>query len=187
VDIESVYSNLLTFYNVNNNEYKFLNPRMEKLCDCISWKNYKGNEKFENYDEYYQWALDNVQYSFMFSDESMIQVYFEGVRKKKKFVITKGSMSYLPMPKKYSEYFRFDLDYDREEDYVHTSYHIHFGYRSKDIRFSLMRFPYPSEFIKMILFLDYDKEVNYYNRSMFMEDLRERSIEYNHALDFVVS
>jgi hypothetical protein len=157
--------------------------------NAVSWENYRTNEKFETYNEYYNWVINKIQYSFMLKDESAIQIFLEGERsgKKDNYVLVKGKMAYLPRPDKYSEYFRFDVDYKKANDYDHTAYHAHFGYRSKDVRFSLYQFPTPSEFVKFVLFIDYGYHYMHFNSKNFFDDLDLLGNKYNHNLSFVVN
>lgn len=185
MEIKSVFNDLDTFYKAYSRQYKFMNPRYAKTYNSLSWENHISNEKFDSYEEYYQWVIDKIQYSLLLGDESAVQIYFEGERKGKKYEIKKGSMAYLPNPKKYSEYFRFDLDYKNSEHYNHTAYHIHFGYKAKDVRFSLLSMPLPSEFIKFILFLDYNVEYEYFNDKNFLPDLDKLDNKYNHILQLI--
>lgn len=185
MELEKIYNNLFTFYNMNYRKYMLTDPRFY-LNDALqlTWYNHITNESFENYEQYYDWVFDNVQYSLKLDDDSLLQFFFEAEREGKKNHAKKGSMAYLPNPRNYSEYFRFDVDLKREENYVHTSYHIHFGYRSKNVRFTLNRFPMPSEFVRFIFFLHYGEWVEEFNKNNFWETLEERNIKYNHALDF---
>ncbi|OPD59415.1 hypothetical protein [Bacillus anthracis] len=185
MDIQSLYYDLQTFYNANRRAHHFLNPRYEMNYNTLTWEKHIPNEKFDTYHEYYDWAVNKIQYSFMLQDESIVQIFFEGEPKKKKFIVTKGSMAYLPRPDKYSEYFRFDVDYKSAQHFNHTAYHVHFGYRAKDVRFSLFHFPAPSEFIKFILSLDYNQPQQCFNAQNFFKDLDEINNNYNHSLRFV--
>lgn len=187
MDIQSLFYDLDTFYKANFKEHKLINPRYEMTFNTLSWEKHISNEKFDFYPQYYEWAVNKIQYSFMLEDESIIQIYYEGERIKKKYIVTKGSMAYLPRPDKYSEYFRFDVDYKKAQHFNHTAYHIHFGYRAKDVRFSLFHFPTPSEFIKFILFLDYQKTIASFKSKNFFDDLDTIKNEYNHILSFVSS
>lgn len=186
MELEKVYANLHTFYNIYYRKYTLTDPRfyMNELLQ-LTWYDHLPNEAFENYEQYYDWVFDNVQYSLKLEDDSLLQFFFEAEREGKKNKIKKGSMAYLPNPRSFSDYFRFDIDLKREENYAHTSYHIHFGYRSKDVRFALNKLPLPSEFIRLIFFLHYGEVLEEFNKDNFWETLEERNIKYNHILDFV--
>lgn len=181
VDVISLYSDLDIFYKANSRKYNLLNPRYKFDNRVLSWQNHISNEKFETYPEYFEWVISEVQYSLMLSDESVVQIYFEGEKNKKKFVITKGSMAYLPRPDKYSEYFRFDVDAINARDFDHTAYHIHFGYKAKDTRFCMFEFPFPSEFIKLILSMDYGISFETFNPKKVFKNLDSFGSKYNHS------
>ncbi|MCK4261217.1 MAG: hypothetical protein KAX49_19740 [Halanaerobiales bacterium] len=180
--VKSLYSNLKTFYNLKARELHFLNPRFILVQNTLTWDKHISNEKFITYPEYYNWVVNNSQYSLMFEDESYIQIYFESDGEDEN--VKKGSMAYLPEPEQYSEYFRFDLDMNNITPYNHTAYHIHFGYRSKDVRFCLYQFPFPSEFIKFILTSVYEYEVSCFNPQKLFSNLDELNNQYNHHLSF---
>lgn len=186
MELKEVYANIQYTYNMFASEYDMLNPRFW-LNDRnqISWIGHMSNEKFETYEEYYFWALENVQYSFSFGDDSLVQLFFEGETKGKKIEVIKASMSFLPNPYTYSDYFRFDMDLKNEVDFEHASYHAHFGYRSKNVRFTIYKYPMPSEFVKLVRFLNYNTAIESFSESKFWEDLNERGIKFNHALDFM--
>lgn len=185
MEIKEVYANIQQTYNMFASKYNMMNPRFF-LNDMnqISWLGYISNEKFETYEEYYFWVLDNVQYSFSFGDDSLVQFFFEGEAKGKKIEVIKASMAFLPNPYSYSDYFRFDMDLKNEVDFEHVSYHAHFGYRSKNVRFTIYKYPMPSEFVKLIRFLHYSTTIKSFSENKFWENLNERGIKYNHALDF---
>ena len=189
MELDTVYSNIEFLYNNHGQEYGIINPRFTKnSANQITWHNHLSNEKFETYEEYYSWANENFQYSFGLQDDSLVQLYFEGKQEGRKIIVTKGSMAFLPNPYSYSEYYRFDIDTSEGtvKDYSHPTYHIHFGYRAKDVRFTLYIYPMPTEFLKLIEFLHFEKQIKKYSESKFWESLEERNVKFNHSLDFIV-
>lgn len=185
MELSEIYSNIEQMYNIYGEKFGLMNPRFIKNDNYqITWLHHISNEKFETYEEYYFWAYENVQYSFSLQDDSLVQFFFEGQKCGKRIPINKGSMAYLPNPYSYSEYFRFDIDLDNEKDYDHPSYHAHFGYRAKDVRFTLYKYPMPTEFLKLIQFLHYGISIESYSKEKFWENLSDRKIKFNHYLDF---
>ena len=138
MELNTVYANIEQIYNSNR---ELMNPRFCKNArNQITWINHISNEKFDSYEEYYFWVNENLQYSFLLNEDAFVQFFFEGEKFGKKIEVYKGSMAYLPSPYTYSEYFRFDMDLKNEKDYNHVSYHAHFGYRAKDVRFALYKY-----------------------------------------------
>ncbi len=185
MELNHVYSNIMQMYNCHREDYGIMNPRFIKNEHYqITWINYLGIERFETYEEYYFWAYENVQYSFSLQDDSLIQIFYKAEKQGKKEVVVEGSMAYLPSPYKYCDYFRFDIDTNNEESFRHTSYHAHFGYRSKDVRFTLVRYPMPSEFVKLVMNLCYGVHIGGFSSDKFWESLDDRGINYNHYINF---
>ena len=185
MELNDIYINIQQMYNIYGRKYGLMNPRFIKNDNGqITWLIHISNEKFETYEEYYLWVNENLQYSFSLEDDSLIQIFFEGKRQGKKIPVKKGSMAYLPSPYSYSEYFRFDVDLDNEKDYAHPTYHAHFGYRAKDVRFTLFKYPMPTEFLKLIQFLHHEVPIEQYAKEKFWETLADRNIKFNHCLDF---
>lgn len=179
---QNLYMNALTCYNVYAERYSLTNPLFHLSNDkkTMSWYNYKPKEHFYTYEEYYQWANDNLQYSIAISNKALIQLFYY----EKDSNITKASLSFLPNPDELMSYFRFDLDCENHEDYHHNSSHINFGYRADNIRYSLNKFPYPSEFIKFCLFVAGNHELTNFNGRKFLADLDTRGELYCHLFDF---
>ena len=184
MELSTVYANIEQVYNIKREQYDLMNPRFCKNANNqITWLNHISNEKFDSYEEYYFWVNENLQYSFLLNEDSFVQFFFEGEKVGKKIEVYRGSMAYLPNPYTYSEYFRFDMDLKNEKDYKHVSYHVHFGYRAKDVRFALYKYPLPSEFLKLIQFLHYDISLTKFSQNKFWESLSDRNIAFNHCLD----
>ncbi len=184
MELSRVYTNIEKIYHINRVKYGIMNPRFCKNnLNQITWVNHVSNEKFESYEEYYLWVNENLQYSFSLNEDSFVQFFFEGEKVGKKIEVYKGSMAYLPNPYTYSEYFRFDMDLKNEKDYGHESYHVHFGYRAKDVRFALYKYPLPSEFMKLVEFLHYNISITGFVQNNFWETLSDRGIKFNHCLD----
>lgn len=80
-------------------------------------------------------------------------------------------------------YFRFDLDYNNKEDYIHNSYHIHFGYLTKK-RFSLFNYPLPKTFIEFLLFLKFGCPTNFKMKGFLKKNLCQLKENFNHLFDF---
>ncbi len=183
MNIKTLHSNFLFTYNQYFEQYSLTNPLF-----CISpnkkkltWLNYRSKESFYTYEEYYNWVNNNLQYSIAISDKALIQIFFEGDGKK----ILKSSLAFLPNPNILMSYFRFDMDLLSCKNYYHNSYHINFGYRTDDVRYSLNKFPYPSEFIKFSLFLIGKDEFLFFKKDHFFSDLNSLGEKYSHFFDMI--
>lgn len=183
--IKNLHANLSLAYNFFSKQYNIVNPFFEISPNgkLLTWKNYKSKESFYNYEEYFHWVNENLQYSIAISETAFIQVFFE----EEDGVISKGSLSFLPYPDLLMVPFRFDMDTKNCKDYYHNSYHINFGYRSDDVRFSLNRFPFPTEFIKFCLFLNGNSEFTHFNKKKFFNDLTAIGELYSHLFDFEIA
>lgn len=184
-NINSLFQDLKIFYISNNEKFSLTNPlfTQKNNSEILTWYNYKSKQSFYTYDEYYLWVINNLQYSVVIDDKVLVQIYY--VQKGKD--ITKASLSFLPHPDLLMSYFRFDMDTENNKDYYHNSYHINFGYRSDDVRFTLNRFPYPSEFLRFVLFLMGYDEFKTFNRKRFFDDLNSIGDQYSHNFDFTIA
>lgn len=183
--IENLYQNLRHTYNLYSNKYIIANPLFEMSPNrkILTWRNYQSRESFYYYEDYFQWVTDNLQYSIAIDDRALVQIFFEENGGK----IIRGSLSFLPQPDLLMPPFRFDLDTKNNKSYYHNSYHINFGYRSDDIRFTLNKFPYPSEFLKFCLFLNGCSEFSCFSKRKFFKDLSSLGESYSHVFDFNVA
>ncbi|HLO59212.1 MAG TPA: hypothetical protein VK179_10750 [Bacteroidales bacterium] len=180
---KTLYSNLERIYNANFRKYDLQNPFFCLKNNELTWHSYVPKESFYTYDEYFKWVINNNQYSLAVSGKALIQVYFREENR----IITKGTLAFLPEPDSFMTYFRFDMDTINPAPYYHNTYHIHFGYRSDDIRFSLYKFPYPSEFIKFTLFLLGNSEFTSHNNERFFSDLATIGESFSHKFEFVTN
>jgi hypothetical protein len=173
------YSNLETFYNQNHK--KLINPNFIWRDDKLTWNNRLGWLKEHNYEKYFQWLINEKQYSLLLTDGAALQIYYEFYKDALKI----ASLSFYPVPESGFEPFRFDLDIDAAKDYHHTHYHIHYGYNTKGMRMPLYRFPMPSEYIKFVLAYVY-AENSFYNfkKDLFLDNLDDLECKYNHSLKF---
>jgi hypothetical protein len=185
ISVKNLYNNLLTFYNECHEKYDLQNPFfcLNSLGNVLTWTSYQSKASFYTYEEYFKWVVDNNQYSLAIGERILIQVYFE----QSKTAITKASMSFLPSPDILMGYFRLDMDRNKPVDYYHNSYHINFGYNTDDVRFTLQKFPYPSEFIKFSLFLAGQSDFKIHNKKKFFPDLSSFGESFSHCFDFVAS
>lgn len=183
--VQDLYTDIQKYYNLNYRDSQLINPRFIINDNKLTWASYKTKENKETYEEYFQWVLDNSQFSLQINDEALIQIFYEEDIKSKE--VFRGSLSFLPRPDYLMSYFRFDFDRNAKIDYSHNSYHINFGYRSDDLRFSLKKFPYPSEFMNMVLFFLNKKEIKSFDKGNFYADLDSIGELYNHSFDFVTS
>jgi len=184
ITVRNLYNNLRLSYNVFSKTFDIANPLFQITNDeqILSWHKYLPKESFNTYEEYFEWVNSNLQYSLAISDVGFIQIFYKSENDK----IVKASLAFLPNPNMMMSFFRFDLDSINCKDYYHNTYHINFGYRSDDIRYTLNRFPYPSEFIKFILFLLGKFEFKSYNKKKFFIDLDSIPELYSHRFDFKI-
>lgn len=146
---KTLYSNLGTFYNEKFREYDLINPCfILETKQRLSWGNYLTVPPFEDYQEYIKWVVDNNQFSLELLGIGYFQFYFQDGTKTLK---GKGSATFLPTSGKWGSMFRFDYDENKVTNYFHNTSHAHFGFNCKDFRWPLYEFPFPSEFIKLIV------------------------------------
>lgn len=183
ITVKNLYNNLLTTYNLYYSKYDLQNPLFcMKGNNVLTWHSYLSKEYFHSYEEYYNWVVSNSQYSMAIGENVLVQLYYE----EHKGEIYKASLTFLPSPDSLMCYFRFDMDTVNVANYYHNSYHINFGYNSDDIRFTLTRFPYPSEFIKFILFLCGNSEFTTHSTGHFFLDLSTKGELFTHFFDFII-
>lgn len=182
--VKNLHANLLLAYNHYSKKYSISNPLfcLSPNGKILTWLNYTSREYFYTYEEYYQWVNENLQYSLALSENVLVQIFYEEKDNK----IIRGSLCFLPHPDLLMSYFRFDMDVEKCKNYYHNTYHINFGYRSDDVRYSLNRFPYPSEFIKFCLFLMGNEEFNRFSKKKFFNDLNSVGESYSHLFDFII-
>lgn len=182
ITVENLHANLKTTYNANFRKYSLSNPffTLSANKNVLSWNNYLPKQRLLDYELYYDWINENLQYSLGIHKKAVIQIYFEQT----KHGVNKSSLTFLPHPDLEMPYFRFDMDSLKWKDYYHNSYHIHFGFNCDNIRFSLHRFPHPSEFIKFCLFLLGDTSITALKRNNFFADLSTIGEKFSHFFDF---
>lgn len=137
-------------------------------------------ERVKNRNEYikkYKFFLENKQYICLFEDLSLIQAYYEFDNDGNK--LKKASLIFYPNPgfslnyelinktnniendiiTAISKYIRLDIDVDQNKykEIHHPLAHIHLGFGSFG-RIAIDKFPFFSEFIKLILFLNYPEK-----------------------------
>lgn len=180
MNLTNLYSDLHTFYNQNFRQLSLVNPLYcrDNSIDALTWDDYLSEESFDYYDDYYQWVLSNNQYSLAFGEEALVRIFFKNGGNH-----WFASMAFLPDPEINSTYFRFDMDLPKHKDFIHSSYHIHFGYNSDRFRISLMNYPYPSQFLYFIAFLLGSYECENFNKEKFFPDLDSLTEAYNHVLN----
>lgn len=175
--LNKLYNNAETYYNLKL--MSLYNKKIIKKDNCLTWPNYLGKLAYTSYEEYYEFSLNNGQYSFLLVDDSMVQLYYECHNN----IIKKANLAYLPSSNNGYTYFRFDLDINSKTNYYHNTYHIHFGFNSNNFRLSLYSFPYPSEFLNFInsLYKNFDKN---FSSDKLLKNLDELKEEYNHCFLF---
>lgn len=181
--IRSLRANLDTFYNLNFRKYNLVNPYyiIDSSTNSLTWINYRHDEYFDNYPDYFNWVIDNGQFSLEIRGKGLIRVYFKLVDEENLI----ASMSFLPNPDLYSTYFRFDMDKSRKADYIHSSYHVHFGYNNFAYRLPLFHYPWPSEFLLFSLFtVGLSEERKSLTERNFFENLDQLFESYDHSLSF---
>jgi hypothetical protein len=184
MNVNALFQNTHMIYNCLAERYNITNPFfiLSPSKRMLTWTNYLTKEKFYSYEEYYDWVSNNLQYSMSLSEVAFFQIFFE----EKDGEIFRGSLSFLPRPDLLMTPFRFDLDLLNVKSYYHNSYHVNFGYRSDDFRFTVNKFPFPSEFVKFCLFLNGSEEFNSFNRKKFFKSLGLIREDYSHSFDFEV-
>lgn len=176
--MRSYFNNLETFYN--HNSKLILNPNFIYKNRLITWNNRLSKSSSEDYEKYFVELLNDRQYSFQFTDGSLTQIFYEFNEKDE---LVRASLGYFPEPESKFEIFRFDLDHKGAKDYVHSNYHIHFGFNTLGMRISLFHFPKPSEFIKFILAFVYNNSDFFvFNKQNFLKDLDQLKSNYHHYL-----
>lgn len=147
-DIQKLYYELEHFYNFNFEKYQLKNRFFCRNGNKITWHQYESHISNASYIEEYQRIIDNNQYSFMIGNEHCIQLYYEYNNG-----LHKANLAFYPNiddDLNETDYLRFDCDISTHRDYIHTSYHAHFGYNSNS-RVSIYRFPTPIEFMNFII------------------------------------
>lgn len=184
ITAKALHHNLDIFYKTNFSKLEIRNPFYQLTSDSktLTWYNYQVKQFFYSYEEYYAWVSDHLQYSLAFGDHGLIQIFYQEF----KTGVQKGSLGFLPHPDLLMTYFRFDMDTHACSDYYHNSFHINFGYRSDDLRFSLNRFPFTSEFLRFCAFLTGNVEFSDFNRKRFFGDLGTMGEKYSHLFEFNV-
>ncbi len=183
--IRALHHNLDIFYKSNFEKWSMSNPLYAISPDkkTLTWYNYQTKQSFYSYEEYYAWVADNLQYSIALGENILLQIFYQELENG----VSKGSLSFLPHPDLLMTYMRFDMDKNNWKHYYHNSFHIHFGYRSEELRFSLNRFPHPSEFIRFCLFLMGNDEFENFNRNRFFNDLTTFGERHSHIFDFTLT
>ncbi len=149
-NIQRIYYDVEQFYNKNYNKYDLINKFYCRHDNTLTWHKYESHICNGSYINEYQWINNNNQYSFIIGDGHCVQLYYEYNSNDE---LVKANLAFCPnISENFSEsdYVRFDCDVDSHKDYVHTSYHAHFGYNSIS-RISIYRFPMPIEFLNFII------------------------------------
>lgn len=179
--LQDLFSDLRSYYIQN---YMVLsNPNFIRQDDLLTWPNYEPWPSGVNYADYYQWVIDKLQHSFVLEDGSCLQIHYR-IKKER---IANASLAFVPSPLQVEDrglvYFRFDCDIDAQRDFVHTSYHVHFGDPDTTTRISLHRFPIPSDFLRFAMLVSYD-QVDPRNATLHeqMPNLDDLNCRYTHCL-----
>jgi hypothetical protein len=180
--ISKLHTNLKIAYSENSSKHEIINPFFVWNGNTVSWNNYLGKNPHGNYEEYFQWVYDNNQFSFEVADFCVAQVYYE-VKEEK---IEKASLAFLPFPNLSHQYLRFDLDHEAARDFEHCSYHVHFGYPSNMVRLALFNYPWPSEFMKFVLFMIGKEQVQKFSSQNFFPSLDLLGNKHNHSLSLEI-
>lgn len=147
-------------------EYRIIyNPMFaEKKCTefCISSNhNQTGIQKDISVLDAYQNIYSNKDYLFMFSDGGFIQIDYKFTSK----MISSACLIYFPYPSesiydgyldKMKTYLRieYSIDDDNYSTISHPRAHIHIG-NYNDLRLGVKRIPILSEFMELVLYLNY--------------------------------
>jgi len=180
--INKLETNLKIAFSENSMKHEVVNPFFIRSGNTISWGNYLGKNPQQYYDSYFQWVYDNYQFSFEITDLCVAQLYYEFSEDK----ITKASLAFLPYPHLSHQYLRLDLDHEATRDFDHCSYHVHFGYPSNMVRLALFNFPWPSEFMKFILFMVGKEKIQKFLPQNFFPNLDDLGNKHNHSMSFEV-
>lgn len=180
--IADLGTDLHTFYNANYRRWKLQNPSFVQKDGCLTWRNRVGINHEEDYEKLYQQVIDDVQYSLMIENRAVVQIYYQSSHGK----VTDAALAFIPEPGTGLEYFRLDFDLRRAKHFSHTTYHAHFGFHCKEMRFSIKEFPYPSQFLRFICGIAFQRKIEHFNRDKFLaDDLVSTGCKHHHGLGFI--
>jgi len=176
--INDLFGDIIGCYDIYQKE--IFNKKVIRNDNEISWDKREAFQVFDNYSQFYKWVIENRQYSFQSKDDSFFQVYYSVMKNK----LVNASLTYIPNPDKDQlggSYIRFDCNLSSHIDYLHTAYHIHFGYNSQS-RICLYRFPFFSEFICFIKHTIYQADLEHLprQRKKGVLNLDELKFKYFH-------
>ena len=160
------------------------NPNYHVIGNNILWNNYLPREPYQDYEHYYDWTFDNMQYSFMLGDDSLIQLAYTVSGNS----LSNGCLAYIPHPVACEDnglvYVRLDCDPQAHRDFVHTMYHAHIGSPDAKMRISLRQFPLPSQFLDFVLVTGYEHTyLGPGKKSKHIKDLDSLALRYAHRLE----
>lgn len=145
-----------------------INPLFsEKKCsDFRISSNYNetGIDKNIKFSESYQKTINGSDYLFMFDDGGVIQIEYTFYKK----MIESACLIYLPCPnekvydgflEEMKTYIRLEYTNDKNKYSLisHPKAHIHIG-NYNDFRLAVSRIPILSEFVELILYLNYHEK-----------------------------
>lgn len=178
--IQDLVTDLERYYNLNFRELRLRNPQFHRDGNQLTWHGNTGPMRTQDYGELYRLSAERRQFSLELEDESFIQLYYATDGDD----LIRASTSYLPGYLALmggASYFRFDCDCAAGRDYTHTPYHAHFGHGCT-IRLSVHEFPFPSQFLDLVMHLVYAKERpwpdNRASRLKTLDDLRSKYCAY---------
>ena len=181
---KSVIKDMKSFLNSCHQKKVLLDishPLIDEKSFIITYsKNRERLNDISNYATYFLKLIENKQYLCLLNDGSILQGYYKFSSDGNTLI--EGCLIYLPNPgltvssefkkmkefeEKTSEYLSeytaryiridFDVDPTQYKELIHPYCHIHIGYES-DYRISIDKFPFFSEFIKFIMFLNNQDE-----------------------------
>ena len=141
-----------------------VNPRISgdffKDRQAISSKYTRFSDEAD-YLANYHLKYEQGEYFVALEDGSFFQINYEfSFRGKKSSYLKKMNLCYLPAVNEHgmtiNEYLRIDYDGDTKNPFFHASAHVHIGFKNT-IRIPLDEVLFFSEFLKLILYLYYQK------------------------------
>ena len=141
-----------------------VNPRISgdffKDRQAISSKYTRFSDEADYLANYYL-KYEQGEYFVALEDGSFFQINYEfSFHGKKSSYLKKMNLCYLPAVNEYgmtiNEYLRIDYDGDTKNPFFHASAHVHIGFKNT-IRIPLDEVLFFSEFLKLILYLYYQK------------------------------
>lgn len=179
--IRDLATDLEKCYNIYFRRWKLTNPNFLETGGALTWKNRTGIITSDEYEEFYQKIIDDIQYSLIM-DEAALQIYFQSNDGK----VSEANLAFIPKPGSGLDYFRIDCDFGRARDYTHTTYHGHFGFNCHDMRFSVREFPFPSQFVRFCRALAFGAATDSFDRQKFLNrDLVQIGSKHHHCFSFI--